>query len=232
MIRQNIKSLILLTIFSVSVSSNLLSIKNDPTSLTQVTKSLYSEEKWEYLEKLFIKELDSVYSKTETRVNMFARAVFFVPVTLMYFASEAEKELPFPLAMVIGSVGGFLNTGITGGFWTMIFKKKINKEKIATMFDLFFQKYNPEIDEDSDEFNSKEVVPAELYKTFDLMYADYLLNGKESLNKSCSDIYDFIIEKIEIDVKSDKYDRIWKRENSREKRRNERIHNAVNVTRK
>lgn len=250
MFKSKTKSLILLSIFSISISSNLFA-KKDPTLLTETTKEFYSQKKWDYLEKILMKDLHFANSRTENIKNYVARAALFAPITIaglaLYSCCKFDecKTVIFPArvspedivaAMIPETVKisfyGVINYIATNGFWSYFFKTRIRKEKLSTMFELFFKNYNPKIDIDSDEINNKEIIPVELRKTFDLMYLEYELNGKKALMKICLDISDYIIEEIKYKVKEKKYKSLRDEDNRFSKRYNETVKNLINLGRK
>ncbi len=233
MAKHNIKLFVLLMTISIVSFSGLLAGKKDPTALTKTMKKFYSDKKWGYFEKILIKELGLADSKTENITKNIGKAILAIPAGFSCFMDQKigldfEGAATSIILIGIGSAIGFFSADFIS--WLFL-TKKIKREKIIRIFELFFEKYNPEINEDANELNTRELVPEELHETFDDMYQDYLDSGKDGLKECCLDIYDFIIEKIEYEVKGEIYKEKRKDRNRQGKRFNEVVRNIVNVTR-
>jgi hypothetical protein len=235
MVRRSISLFIFLSIFSSSLFGLISGSKNDTTVLTKSTKFYYKDNKLDYFEKILIKKLKQVHSKTQQIKRYIDTAFFAIPFIMLSFTDFSSWSLDSSLhtgGAILGlGAGSFLALKVDA-LLSKILKRKIKNEKIVKTFEMFFEKYKVKIKKNSNELNTKELVPEELHKTFDLLYKDYKKDGVAALEVACLDIYLNIVEKIKYGEKIEKYEAKKKDLNRNKKRKNEQVRNWINLTRK
>lgn len=211
------KKLFYLLFLSISIS-NCFAMQ-DTTKISKAEQTYYEDDReWEYLERILIRRLETVYSKTKTKINNIAKGSFVGLSSLLVYLIKSDSSFATKTGEFIFASAMF--TGFTG-FTVFVIKKivdlicsgKIKKERLINTIEMFLQKYNPEIDHENDVVNYKKIIPEELHKTFDALYEEYTEHGKEYLEENSIGILNSIIDKIVYEVKIKKYDSI--RENQR-----------------
>ncbi len=202
------KRLLHVLFLAISIS-NCFAIK-DPTQITKEEQTYYEKEEWDYLETILIKKAHEVNSRTKTIINYISKGTLVLPTILYaYVCRENIHDLPWLLLSIFGEIApafiGIINSYIVKTIGKKFFKKRIKREKFVNLIELFLQKYNPEIDNESDEINYKKIIPQELHQIFDELHEKYCLYGKKYLKENNLYFIEAIKSKIIHKIKKEKY---------------------------
>ena len=201
------KKLFYLLFLAISISSTSFASK-DPTKISRAEQTYYENNReWDYLEKILIKDLNKVSSKTNTVINYVATGAFIVPTTFIIYKLQTAQlnNDGFILASAVSTILTGLFAGLTKGLWNEILHKKIHKEKLTNVLEMFLQKYNTATTDTNNNINYQNIIPEELHKTFNDLYKGYKSLGKEFLEKNGLEILYSIIDKITYEIKETKY---------------------------
>ena len=208
------KKLLYLTFLTISIST--CSGMYDPTKISSAEQSYYEDNReWDYLEKILIKKLEKIDSKTNTKINKIATGAFFIPLALFSYAyrDNINDISSFAITETLATLASSFCAVIIKTIGESIFRKKIRNERFANVLEMFLQKYNPEANSViflNDEINYKNIIPQELHKTFDALHKKYKIHGKEYLEKNSIEILESITDKITYEIKKKKYKAIRK----------------------
>ena len=223
------RKLFYLLFFSISVS-NCFAMQ-DTTRISKAEQAYYEDDReWEYLERILINRVGSVYSKTKTKINNIAKGSFVAFSSLLSYLIKSDssfvtktREFILVSAMLTGFTG--FSVIVVKTIANFIYRGKIKGERFINTIEMFLQKYNSEIDPENNEVNYKKIIPEELHKTFDILYEEYTEHGREYLEKNSIGILNSIVDKIVYEVKSKKYNAIREETISQ----NERISSSMNT---
>lgn len=227
------KAFLFLLFLSIS-ASNCLAMK-DTTKISKAEQAYYENDReWEYLERILIKNINEVDSKTRTNVNRAAIAGFILPFALLSYSAIADLDIIkdkalFIFTEIMFAMGSGFVSLITKKVGQIIKNKKIQNQQFINTLEMFLQKYNDRpfnSDEyDNEEINYQILIPKELQKTFDILNLKYKEYGRSYLEENSVEILESIIDKIKYEVKNKKYKEIEK--NQRTQSRN--IHNSIDT---
>ena len=220
-----------LLFLSISISTCFAS--KDPTKISNAEQIYYSNDReWNYLEKILVKNLNKVNSKTNTVINYITTGVLIIPTGLLinYSKKNTSYTEDFLSAATCSVAFGSLCAYITKKLGNKILNKKIYDEKLTNVLEMFLQKYNPITDNTNNDIKYKNIVPEELHQTFDSLYEGYKSLGKIFLKENGLEILYSIIDKIKYEKKDTKYKSIMKEQIANKQSINSRINTATLAT--
>ncbi|KKP23856.1 MAG: hypothetical protein SZ59_C0003G0080 [candidate division TM6 bacterium GW2011_GWF2_28_16] len=197
--------------------SNIFAGKDcDITKISEPEETYYKEgREWEYLERILIKNIDRMESKTNGIVNNTSTLI----ATVIFFVVGAGAANDNDIKGVAGKIlAGLASGGISAGVVKLVSMltrdcccdKKIKKERFVNVLEKFLQKYNPDKDLELDGVNYKNIIPEELNETFDALHKKYSEFGKNYLTENSIEILESITDEIRYEIKSNKYKELSK----------------------
>ncbi|KKP24381.1 MAG: hypothetical protein SZ59_C0002G0227 [candidate division TM6 bacterium GW2011_GWF2_28_16] len=205
------KKLFLIMFTILLIAPNCFAGKPDITKISKAEQKFYEDNIWDYLEMILIKNAKERRSFTRDAVNYAKRGMLVIPTLITTYLIQSWSKDNFDLALnhiiyqPFAAVTGIISSYITDKVSKSFLKQRIEKKKLVNLLEDFLKKYDPNMDENSEEVNYKKIIPQELHELFDRLYAKYLKHGKKYLEKHNLKFIDAIKDKIRYEIKKDKY---------------------------
>ncbi len=194
--------------------SSAITLKNSKNQYSEAEKIHYENNKWDFMDKVFVTYVHNQPSKYDKYPFIAAVISGAIPTIISFLyaikenSGQYRRKDTFREIVFWGIFLGLSSAACSATVVDLAFYSTAYYDKLKQVFSWFIKNYNPDINANM-QINLKKFVPEELHKMFDAMYTEYNRLGDEYLTEQNLYLLHELSNKIVYEIKNEKYKKYY-----------------------